>query len=166
MGPSVASNHPYAASARIVSVARDIVFRFVDEDVDAPARMLWERAPRTCEAIWGTLPVSGAARHGIYSGSEVYVVLPVLVKLPKEHATTIVGPGDVGFLTVEKGSSYAAEEDYSEVCWFYDLDATPSMPEGPVAVNVFARLHESDAFFTVCRRMRIQGAKKVEIRPA
>ena len=44
-------------------------------------------------------------------------------------ATTIVGPGDVGFLTVEKGSGYGIGEAYSEVCWFYDLDAT-SMPEG------------------------------------
>ena len=28
------------------------------------------------------------------------------------------------------------------------------MPEEPVAVNVFARLHEADAIFAVCRRMR------------
>jgi hypothetical protein len=55
------------------------------------------------------------------------------------------------------------EEDYSEVCWFYDLDATPSMPEGPIAVNVFARLHDADAFFTICRRMRLEGAKRLEI---
>ena len=79
------------------------------------------------------------------------------------HATTIVGPGDVGFLTVEKGSGYGIEEAYSEVCWFYDLDATPSMPEGPIAVNVFARLYDADAFFAVCRRMRLDGAKTVEI---
>jgi hypothetical protein len=71
--------------------------------------------------------------------------------------------GDVGFLTVEKGSGYGIEEDYSEVCWFYDLDATPSMPEGPIAVNVFARLYDADTFFAVCRRMRLEGAKRLEI---
>ena len=37
------------------------------------------------------------------------------------------------------------------------------MPEGPVAVNVFARLFDADAFFAVCRRMRLEGAKSVEI---
>jgi hypothetical protein len=37
------------------------------------------------------------------------------------------------------------------------------MPEGPIAVNVFARLDEADAFFAVCRRMRLEGAKTVEI---
>jgi hypothetical protein len=140
-----------------------IVFRFLDEGVAARARLLREHAPETCEAVVEELPIAGLARHGIYSGSEVYLVLPALLTPPREHATTIVGPGDVGFLTVGKGSGYGIEEDYSEVCWFYDLDATPSMPEGPVAVNVFARLDDADAFFTVCRRMRVEGAKRLEI---
>ena len=141
----------------------EIVFRFLDEGIAASARLLRERAAETCRAVLAALPVSGVARHGIYSGSEVYVVLPVLLAPPRENATTIVGAGDVGFLTVEKGSGYGIEEDYSEVCWFYDLDATPSMPEGPIAVNVFARLYDADSFFAVCRRMRLEGAKRLEI---
>jgi hypothetical protein len=147
-------------------VGGDIVFRFVDEGVDAPARMLSEVAPQTCQAIWAALPISGLARHGIYSGSEVYLVLPELIKVPKEHGTTIVGPGDVGFAWFERGSWYRQEEDFSEVCWFYDLDATPSSPEGPVPVNIFAHLHDADAFFAACRRMRVEGAKTLEIRRA
>jgi Protein of unknown function (DUF3830) len=144
-------------------VQDEIVFRFLDEGVVARARLLWEQAPATCEAVVGALPAAGLARHGIYSGSEVYLVLPSLLAPPRERATTIVGAGDVGFLTVEKGSGYGIEEGYSEVCWFYDLDATPSMPEGPIAVNVFARLHDADPFFTICRRMRLEGAKRLEI---
>jgi hypothetical protein len=141
----------------------EIVIRFLEEDVAANARLLREQAPETCSAVWDALPASGLARHGIYSGSEVYLVLPELLTAPREHATTIVGAGDVAFLTVEGGSGYGIEESYSEVCWFYDLDATPSMPEGPIAVNVFARLHDANAFFAVCRRMRLEGAKKLEI---
>jgi Protein of unknown function (DUF3830) len=144
-------------------VQGEIVFRFLDEDVAAPARLLGEQAPETCSAVWDALPASGLARHGIFSGSEVYLILPELLTAPRENATTIVGAGDVGFLTVEKGSGYGIEESYSEVCWFYDLDATPSMPEGPIAVNVFARLHDADAFIAACRRMRLEGAKSVEI---
>ena len=147
-------------------VHSEMSFRFLDEDVAPPARLLWEQAPETCSAVWNALPASGLARHGIYSGSEVYLVLAAVLTVPREHATTIVGAGDVGFLTVEKGSGYGIEEGYSEVCWFYDLDATPSMPEGPIAVNVFARLHEADAFLAVCRRMRMEGAKRLEITPA
>jgi len=141
----------------------EIVLRFVDEGVAASAGLLTELAPETCSAVLGALPATGSARHGIYSGSEVYLVLPDVLEPPREHATTIVGPGDVGFLTVEKGSGYGIEESYSEICWFYDLDATPSMPEGPIAVNVFARLQDADAFFAMCRRMRLEGAKRVEI---
>ena len=122
-----------------------------------------DHAPQTCAAVLEGLPANGLARHGIYSGSEVYLILPELITVPREHATTIVGAGDVGFLTVEKGSGYGIEQGYSEVCWFYDLDATPSMPEGPIAVNVFARLLDADAFLAVCRRMRLEGAKRLEI---
>ena len=92
----------------------EIVFRFVDEGIAASARLLRERAPETCRAVSDALPAAGSARHGIYSGSEVYLVLPVLLGPPREHATTIVAPGDVGFLTVEKGSGYGIAEDYSE----------------------------------------------------
>jgi hypothetical protein len=147
-------------------VADEILFRFLDEDVLAWARLLRDRAPETCEAVLGALPATGQARHGIYSGSEIYLVLPEVLAPRREHATTIVGPGDVGFLTVEKGSGYGIEENYSEICWFYDLDATPSMPEGPIAVSVFARLYHADAFFSVCRRMRLEGAKPLEITTA
>jgi hypothetical protein len=144
-------------------VQDELVFRFLDEGVAASARLLQEQAPETCRAVLDALPAAGSARHGIYSGSEVYLVLPALLAPPREHATTIVGPGDVGFLTVEKGSGYGIKEAYSEVCWFYDLDATPSMPEGPIAVNVFAQMYEADAFFAVCRRMRLEGAKRLEV---
>src|SRR5262245_65177935 len=141
----------------------EIVCRCLDEDVAAPATLLLEQAPETCSAVWGALPASGVARHGIYSGSEVYLILPSIHTPPREHATTIVGAGDVAFLTVEKGSGYGIEEGYSEVCWFYDLDATPSMPEGPIAVSVFAQLVDADAFLRVCRDMGLEGAKRVEI---
>jgi len=134
--------------------------------VAAPARLLREQAPETCSAVWNALPASGLARHGIYSGSEVYLVLPALLTVPREHATTIVGAGDIGFLTVEKGSGYGIEEGYSEVCWFYDRDATPSTPEGPIPVSLFARLEQAEALFEVCNRMRLEGAKEVELRRA
>jgi hypothetical protein len=110
------------------------------------------RSPSPASRATGSIP-------GVRSTSSS----PRLSRCRPEHATTIVEAGDVGFLTVEKGSGYGIEEGYSEVCWFYDLDATPSMPEGPIAVNVFARLHDADAFLAVCRRMRLEGAKRLEI---
>jgi hypothetical protein len=40
---------------------------------------------------------------------------------------------------------------------------TSTMAEGPIAVSVFARLYEADGFFAVSRRMRLEGAKRLEI---
>lgn len=146
---------------------RELLIRFVGEDVSVRASMLWESAPTTCGAVWEALPLRGLARHAIYSGSEVYLPLPAVLKLPREHSTSRVAPGEVAFAWFEKGSSYGVEADLAEVCWFYDRDATPSMAEGPVPVNVFARFHDNDqAFSAVCRRMRLEGAKEIELRRA
>jgi hypothetical protein len=71
-------------------VPGEIVFRFGDEGVAASARLL-DEAPETCRAVLAALPISGLARHE-------------LIRPPREHATTIVRPGDVGFLTVEEGA--------------------------------------------------------------
>jgi hypothetical protein len=57
----------------------------------------------------------------------------------------------------------AGDGPSGQICWFYDRDATPSMAEGPVDVNVFARLDDADDLFAVCRRMRLEGAKRIEI---
>lgn len=147
----------------MLRVHRELVLRFLDEDVAAMARpppgtgardvqcrlgcapRLRPRAPRDLFRERG-LPHPPRASHGAARARD-----------------DDCRAGEVGFLTVEKGSGYGIEEGYSEVCWFYDLDATPSMPEGPIAVNVFARLHDADAFLVVCRRMRLEGAKKLEI---
>jgi hypothetical protein len=145
-------------------VRRELVIAFPDEDVEARAPLLADLAPRTCEAVWAALPVRGQARHAIYSGSEVYLILPELMRLPPENATTRVVPGDVAFGWFAAGSFYGAHEDYCEVCWFYDRDATPSTPEGPIPVSLFARLEQAEALFEVCNGMRLEGAKEVELR--
>jgi len=39
------------------------------------------------------------------------------------------------------------------------------MPDGPVPVNIIGRFVENfDAFAAVCRRMRREGVKRVEVR--
>ena len=148
-------------------MARRIVLRFVDEGVEATAELLEEQAPRTCASVVDLLPQQGEAFHAIYSGSEIAFVLDRFVDLPKENATTRVLPGDVAYTQFEGGVLYGFPDSFSELCWFYDRDAVPSMPDGPVAVNVFARIVEGfDAFAAVCRRTRREGAKQIEVRIA
>ncbi len=139
---------------------------FVEEDVSANATLLWGDAPTTCSAVAGLLAVGGVAHHGIYSGSEAVLLLPTLLRLAPEHATAHVRKGDVAFTWLAAGSSYGVEQDFSEICWFYDIDARPSMWEGPVPVSVFARIDEpADDFYAICRRMRREGVKRFRIEP-
>ncbi len=146
-------------------MAKRLVITFVDEGVSAVAELLEDQAPKTCAGVLGILPQSGPAHHATYSGSEVAFILDRDVQIPKENATIKVLPGDLCFARFDGGVLYGFPDSFSELCWFYDRDATPSMPDGPVAPNIFGRFVENfDAFVTVCRRMRREGIKNVEIR--
>lgn len=143
---------------------RAIQLTFVQEGVSAVAELLEEEAPATCAAVWESLPAAGPAHHACYSGSECVFRLPELLKVDPENATSDVAPGDVAYTWFAAGAAYGVTEDFAEICWFYDRDAIPSMPEGPVPVSRFARLREgSDEFYAVCRRMRKEGIKPLRV---
>jgi hypothetical protein len=136
-------------------------------DAACVATLLWDAAPRTCAAVVGLLPVRGSVHQAIYSGSESVLRLPQLLKLDKENATAAVRRGDLAFTWLAAGSSYGVAEDFAELCWFYDHDVRPSMWEGPVEVNVFARIVEpADAFYAMCRRLRREGVKPLTVEVA
>jgi hypothetical protein len=141
-----------------------ICLKFADEDAAARALLLWDEAPQTCAAIVERLPVRGDAHHAIYSGSECVLLLKESLRLEKEHATSQVTVGQVGFAWLAAGSSYGVKDDISEICWFYDIDAQPRMWEGPVDVNIFAEIREpAAAFYAMCRRMRREGVKPIRV---
>lgn len=136
--------------------------QFPDEHTCCVAELLWDAAPQTCRAIVDLLPIRGPVHQAIYSGSESVLVLDRVVKLDKENATANVKRGDLAFTWMMAGSGYGVTSDFAELCWFYDHDARPSMWEGPVEVNVFARIIEpADAFYAICRRIRREGIKQL-----
>ena len=141
-----------------------MILTFPEENVIARAELRWEAAPETCKAIRDMGRFPGTAHHGIYSGSECVLLLEKLLKVPPENATSNVTRGDVGFTWMAAGSAYGVTRDFAEICWFYDIDAEPRMWEGPVAVNLFARIVEpADEFYAVCRRMRREGIKPFRV---
>jgi hypothetical protein len=147
-----------------MSRPNQIRLSFDGTDAACVATMLWEAAPRTCAAVVGLLPIRAMVHQAIYSGSESVLVLPQLLKLDKENATSDVRRGDLAFIWIAAGSSYGITEDFAELCWFYDHDARPSMWEGPALVNVFARIVEpADAFYAMCRRIRREGVKPLTV---
>jgi len=137
---------------------------FPQEGAAAVAVLDWENAPRTCEAILSVLPFENASHHGIYSGSECVLLLDRVLRPDPENARHKVARGEVAFAWMAAGSAYGVNEDFSEICWFYDIDAEPRMWGGPFDVSVFARIEEpADAFYAVCRRMRREGVKPLRV---
>lgn len=133
---------------------------FPDENASAEAKLLWHRAPNTCAAISSLVPYKGTAHHAIYSGSECVLLLDRLLRLDPENATSDVKRGEIGFAWFAAGSYYGVEKEFSEICWFYDIDAEPRMWKSLAPVTIFATISEpADAFYAVCRRMRREGVK-------
>lgn len=146
------------------SEAAHLRIGFPDEGVWAVAELLADVAPATVAGVLEALPFEGQAGHAIYSGSEIAFFIPPSVWLPRENTTHRVLPRDLAYYRFHGGRHYGFPDDVAELCWFYDRDATPSMPDGPVAVNVFGRFEEGwDDFAAVCRSMRTEGAKRVTV---
>ena len=148
-------------------MTRRLRFTFVDEGVTAVAELLEEQAPRSCAAVLAALPQAGEAHHATYSGSEVAFILDRDLGIGRETATSKVIPGDLAYTRFDGGVMWGYPRDFAELCWFYDRDAVPSMPDGPVPVNIIGRFVEGfEAFAAVCRRMHREGVKRIEITEA
>ncbi len=146
-------------------MAKYIELEFVEQKINARARLLDEEMPRTCEELLKHLPQEADATHARYSGSEVAMLLSTDIKIGREKATCAVQTGDVAYVWLNQDDHYGLDDDVSEICWFYDRDSRPSMAEGPVLVNIFARI-EGDAteFYRASADTRITGVKKVRIK--
>lgn len=141
-----------------------IRIEFVDEGVSAVAELDERAAPKTCAAVLDALPQSGDAHHATYSGSEIAFIIDRDLGIGLENATSKVIPGDLAYTRFEGGVMYGVPESFSELAWFYDRDATPSMADGPVPMNIIGTFVEGFAAFAeVCRAMRRSGVKPVRI---
>ncbi len=145
-------------------MAKYIELEFVEQKIKTRARLLEDEMPRTCNEIIKHLPLESIATHARYSGSEVAMLLSTNIKIEREKATCAVETGDIAYVWLNRDDHYGLDDDVSEICWFYDKDSTPTMAEGPVRVNVFARI-EGDAqeFYKASANTRITGVKKVRI---
>lgn len=145
-------------------MARRVIITFVDEQVTAIAELLEDEAPKTCAAVVAALPYEGPAHHATFSGSEVMFYFDHDLGIGQENATTKVIPGDLAYARFDGGVWRSLPESFAELCWFYDRDAVPSMPDGLIPVNIIGRFVEGfDAFAAVCRRMRREGEKRVRV---
>lgn len=145
-------------------MAKYIELEFIEQKVKIRARLLEEDMPRTCNELIKHLPLESIATHARYSGSEVAMLLSTDIKIGRERATCAVQTGDIAYVWLNQDDHYGLDDDVSEICWFYDKDSTPTMAEGPVRVNVFARIEgDSKEFYKASANTRITGVKNVRI---
>ncbi|MGW0545919.1 DUF3830 family protein [Streptomyces altiplanensis] len=80
--------------------------RFVDVSLDrrgvrCTAKLLDDRAPVTCEAVWQALPLSGDVYHAKYARDEIYALVPPFAaqEPPLENPTVTPVPGDLCYFS-------------------------------------------------------------------
>ncbi|MEV6107647.1 DUF3830 family protein [Streptomyces sp. NPDC051940] len=69
--------------------------------VSCTARLLADRAPLTCEAVWNALPLGGEVYHAKYARNEIYTLLPAFAPAepPLENPTVTPIPGDLCYFS-------------------------------------------------------------------
>jgi hypothetical protein len=141
-------------------MAKTIVLRILEHDVVAVADLLDERAPATCALIWDRLPVEGRLVHGMYSGPELFIVLPGFPGVVGENQTTRPLPGDIGYWHMDGGRYATQQNDVTELVFIYDRGVEVKGPDGQATwVNLFAQMRrdESAEFLAVAKRARTEG---------
>lgn len=132
--------------------------RLEQRGVSCVARLLDEDAPRTCEAVWNALPLTGDAYHAKYARNEVYTFVPSFADPEPglENPTITPIPGDVCYFSFHSGQlpkrSYGYTEDEAggdapsvvDMAIFYGRNnLLLNADVGFVPANVFASIVEN-----------------------
>ncbi|MBQ0848795.1 DUF3830 family protein [Streptomyces sp. NPDC057620] len=69
--------------------------------VHCTAKLLDDRAPITCEAVWNALPLGGDVYHAKYARNEIYALFPAFAPTepPLENPTVTPIPGDLCYFS-------------------------------------------------------------------
>jgi len=137
------------------------------------ARLLDDRAPLTCAAVWDALPQAGDAFHGKYARNEIYTLVEDFAPTApgRENTTVTPIPGDVcafWFTAAELGSAShgypggrepGAGATVVDLAVFYERNNLLLNPDvGWVPGNVFATIVEGlDAVAAASQDMWLNG---------
>lgn len=146
---------------------KSIRLYFPDGGVEAIATLLEDQAPKTCEILWGTLPLRIKAIHDIWSGRQIFAPLGSPLEIPPENLSLYVVPGDLYYYErpahLDRGRPYGWLE-LAEVGVVYGRDSQPWSPRGPKVVNIFATIAQGlPSFAERCAQMITEGGRWLEI---
>ena len=149
--------------------ASEVVIGFDDSEVRF--RLLWDRAPRTCEAVTGALPYSGEASHATCSGPAGVAFLDRELPVAPENATTGPRAGDLLYTYYPPGWRQGYPDHTSEIYWFYPPGGRPTVPGMyvPAMASVFAEPgDDSDLqpFHRWTKSLHAEGYKPIRIEAA
>ncbi|MCX3063384.1 DUF3830 family protein [Streptomyces beihaiensis] len=82
--------------------------------VSCTARLLFDRAPITCGAIWDALPLGSDVYHAKYARNEIYTLVPAFApqEPPLENPTITPIPGDLCYFTFSNTQMSTASYGY------------------------------------------------------
>lgn len=153
-------------------MSREIEIEFLDSHVVGRVLLLDAEAPRTCRAVWDSLPQRGMASHGMYSGTCGALFFDddaIGADVGEENATSNIQTGDVIFTHYDARTRHGHLNGLAEVYWAYDRYVRPTIPGQhlPAVANVFGRVIGDPApFYELSRRLHSEGFKRLEIRRA
>ncbi|MEU2584709.1 DUF3830 family protein [Streptomyces avermitilis] len=98
--------------------------------VRCTARLLDDRAPLTCQAVWDALPLGSDVYHAKYARNEIYALFPPFAaqEPPLENPTVTPVPGDLCYFTFSGaelgtkayGYGKAQQETVVDLALFYE----------------------------------------------
>jgi len=143
--------------------------------VSCRARLLDEEAPRTANAVWQALPLSGQVFHGKYARNEIYNLVPAFAATEpgKENTTVTPIPGDLCYFAFDTkdlatpSHGYEAGEGLKDLAKIIDLalfygrnNLLLNGDQGWVPGNVYATIIEGlDEFAAACNDIWMSGAR-------
>lgn len=143
--------------------------------VTAVARLLDDEAPRTAQAIWDGLPLSGQVYHGKYARNEIYNLVPAFAgeEPGKENTTITPIPGDLCYFAFDANDlatpshGYGQGEGPKELQQIIDLavfygrnNLLINGDQGWVPGNVFGTIVEGlDELAAACQDIWMSGAR-------
>ena len=156
-------------------MARFISVTLEKRGVQCIARLLDEAAPRTAEAVWDALPLSGQVYHGKYARNEIYHLVPSFAETEpgKENITVTPIPGDLCYFAFDGDDlgnpayGYETGDDHTGLSAVIDLalfygrnNLLVNGDQGWVPGNVFGTVVSGlDGMAAACQDIWMGGAR-------
>ena len=159
-------------------------FEIPSLNASATAKLLWDKAPLTCEAIVSQMPYTTMAFHGRNSGDEALCLTPSCITNVKqdetENAQTEHNKNGVYFGFEEAGKSYggaSSGSSCSEIAWIYGDAAQacnwqsvhgephdkPPFVRKAANINLFAIIIEENNFYTASSMLQRKGEQEIKL---